>query len=107
MDLEVEARDELNKDHDMAWNIRCLLRRLRVSRLLVSKCPKLEYIEWVQSPKDSEGNDMEHIFLVQEEELATGEIGRSVKIKRDWWMKHDRSPASVKFLGMGMILAVT
>jgi hypothetical protein len=69
--------------HDMAWYNRSLHRRLHVSELLAKQCHALQRIDWVQLGIDSEGNDMEHQFMVEE----TPTSGRMVKTIADWWMR--------------------
>lgn len=49
---------------------------LHVSELLTRRCNALEQIDWVQVRIDSEGNTMDHRFIVEE----TPDSGRMVKM---------------------------
>jgi len=84
LDFEIAADDSLDEDHDLAWYRRCFFRRFRAAGEIAKVCTGLLRCSWVQLRIDSEGNDQEHAFVIQEE------VGsRVVKPIMQWWMvKH-------------------
>lgn len=90
MDLEIAANDTLNKDHDMDWYCRCLLRRLKVTKQISKKRPQIQRFKWTQLGIDSEGNSETHSFVVVEEFRASEKV-RVVKPVKQWWMANFRS----------------
>jgi hypothetical protein len=81
LDFEIAADDSLNEDHDLAWYRRCFFRRFRAAEEIAKACPGLQRCNWIQLKIDSEGNDQEHAFVIQEE------VGsRVVKPIMQWWM---------------------
>ncbi|KIM87420.1 hypothetical protein PILCRDRAFT_814941 [Piloderma croceum F 1598] len=85
IDLELEAKDWLMDDRDIAWYRRCFLRRFEVTKLIAEVCPLLQRCKWKQLSIDSEGNDQEFEFVVAEENVSSGR-SRVVKPIKLWWM---------------------
>jgi hypothetical protein len=89
IDLELEAKDWLMDDHDIAWYRRCFLRRFQVTKLIAEVCPLLKRCRWKQQSIDSEGNDQTYEFVVVETNTSLGRP-RVVKPIKMWWMsRHD------------------
>jgi hypothetical protein len=88
IDLELEVKDWLMYDHDIAWYRRCFLRRFEVTKLIAEVCPLLQRCKWKQQSIDSEGNDQVFEFVVAEKnaDLVRSRVVKPIKM---WWMNRE------------------
>ena len=65
-----------------------MLRRYSASEKIAKVCPMLKRSEWTHLGIDSEGNNQQHKFVIQEEDEVGGKnTKRVVRLVMDWWME--------------------
>ena len=84
LDFEIAVYDSLDEDHNIAWYRRCFFRRFDAAKALAKVCPGLQRCEWRQLGIDSEGNDLDHNFVILEE--AGNRVVKPVM--QCWMAKH-------------------